>query len=155
MVVPTHGQTTSATRCAGWYTDLQGDDGVNCNVPMGMLTPTNSPFCNAGPTESIVFPSTIPRAIARMIHTTRKRSRKDRPLRGGRFGSPKRDSQHVYLEWLSECKGIVPGVPEGLSSAFVVPIFFSSSTSWGAKAERSMVSIVDFFDGCFARSKRR
>jgi hypothetical protein len=108
-----------------------------------MLTPTNSPFCSAGPTESIVFPSTMPRAIARMIHTTRKRSRKDRPLRGGRSGSPKRNSQHMYLESLLERMGIVPGVPEGLSSAFVVPMVFSSSTSLGANAERSIVSIVD------------
>jgi hypothetical protein len=50
---------------------------------MGILTPTNSPFCNAGPTESTVFPSAIPTPIATRIHTTRKRSRKDRPFNGG------------------------------------------------------------------------
>lgn len=54
------------------------------NVPIGILTPTNSPLCKAGPTESTVFPNAIPMAMARMIHTTRKRSRNDRPFRGGR-----------------------------------------------------------------------
>lgn len=54
---------------------------------MGMLTPTNSPFCSAGPTDGIVFPSTMPMAMARMIHKTRKRSRSERPLSGGRIFS--------------------------------------------------------------------
>lgn len=57
------------------------------HVPIGMLTPTNSPFWSAGPTASTVFPSTMPSAIASMIHTTRKRSRNDRPRSGGRLSS--------------------------------------------------------------------
>jgi len=50
---------------------------------MGMLTPTNSPFCSAGPTESTVLPSTMPIAMASTIHITRKRSRKESPRSGG------------------------------------------------------------------------
>jgi hypothetical protein len=51
--------------------------------PMGTLTPTNWPFCKAGPVLGTKFPNRIPIAIARMIHRTRKRSRKPRPRRGG------------------------------------------------------------------------
>lgn len=52
-------------------------------VPMGRLTPTNWPFCNAGPVEGTRFPKMMPMAMASMIHITRNRSRNDRPLRGG------------------------------------------------------------------------
>lgn len=53
------------------------------DIPIGILTPTNSPFCKAGPIESMVLPSAMPMPIARMIHSTRKRSRKESPLSGG------------------------------------------------------------------------
>jgi hypothetical protein len=53
------------------------------DIPIGILTPTNSPFCNAGPTESMVLPRAIPTPMAMRIHTTRKRSRKDRAFSGG------------------------------------------------------------------------
>lgn len=55
-------------------------------IPIGILTPTNSPFCSVGPTESIVFPSAIPTPMATRIHITRKRSRNERPRRGGGGG---------------------------------------------------------------------
>jgi len=53
------------------------------SIPMGKLTPTNSPFRNAGPVEGTRFPSKMPMAIASIIQITRKRSRSDNPLRGG------------------------------------------------------------------------
>lgn len=54
------------------------------HIPIGMLTPINSPLCNAGPTESTVLPKIIPIAMASTIHITRNRSRNDNPLSGGR-----------------------------------------------------------------------
>ena len=50
---------------------------------MGALTPTNVPRCSAGPVSGTRFARMMPIAIARMIQTTRKRSRKDNPLNGG------------------------------------------------------------------------
>lgn len=58
------------------------------NVPIGTLTPTNVPFCSAGPTEGTVFPRTMPTAMAMTIHSTRNRSRNERPLSGGRSALP-------------------------------------------------------------------
>jgi hypothetical protein len=80
--------------------------GTSRHVPMGILTPTNSPFCSAGPTESTVFPSTMPMAMARMIHITRNRSRKERPLSGGRiFSSSVTCKNTAALVWLIICSG--------------------------------------------------
>lgn len=44
-------------------------------LPIGIETPTNFPFCNAGPVLGTKFPKIIPIAIARKIQTARKRSR--------------------------------------------------------------------------------
>ena len=62
--------------------------GAAGNIPMGMLTPTNSPRCKAGPVDGTKFPSRIPIAMARMIHNTRNLSSRPSPLNGGiSFGS--------------------------------------------------------------------
>lgn len=50
---------------------------------MGTETPTKVDCWRAGPVEGTKLPRRMPMAIARMIQTTRKRSRKERALRGG------------------------------------------------------------------------
>jgi hypothetical protein len=50
---------------------------------IGALTPTNVPRCSAGPVEGTRLARIMPMAMARMIQITRKRSRKERPLKGG------------------------------------------------------------------------
>ena len=52
-------------------------------LPMGKLTPTNWPFWRAGAVEGTKWPIRMPIAMARMIHITRMRSRKERAFRGG------------------------------------------------------------------------
>lgn len=49
--------------------------------PIGIDTPTNFPFCSAGPVLGTKFPNKIPTTIARNIHTARKRSSKPRFLK--------------------------------------------------------------------------
>lgn len=66
--------------------ELQESRVCKGKVPIGILTPTNSPCCSAGPTESIVLPRAMPTPIAMSIHRTRKRSRKESPFNGGRSG---------------------------------------------------------------------
>lgn len=60
--------------------DFIGRTGKGENEPIGTLTPTNFPFCNAGPVFGTKFPRMIPIAIARNIHRARKRSSQPRPL---------------------------------------------------------------------------
>jgi hypothetical protein len=50
-------------------------------LPIGTETPTNCPFCNAGPVLGTKFPRIIPTAIARKIHRARNRSRNPRDLK--------------------------------------------------------------------------
>jgi hypothetical protein len=51
------------------------------NKPIGTETPTNCPFCKAGPVFGTKFPNIIPIAIARKIHSARNRSRSPRLLK--------------------------------------------------------------------------
>jgi hypothetical protein len=51
------------------------------NIPIGTLTPTNFPFCNAGPVFGTKFPRMIPIAIAKKIHKARRRSSQPRLLK--------------------------------------------------------------------------
>jgi hypothetical protein len=44
------------------------------------------PLCSAGPVEGTRFARMMPMAMARMIQTTRNRSRIERPLKGGGGG---------------------------------------------------------------------
>lgn len=75
---------TSKPIAVQFTVSIQGDDWLSgYHIPIGTLTPTNSPFCNAGPTPSTVLPMAIPIPMARMIQTTRKRSRNDKALSGG------------------------------------------------------------------------
>jgi hypothetical protein len=70
------------------------------DVPIGILTPTNSPFCNAGPADSTVFPMAMPTPIATRIHSTRNRSRNDSPFNGGRsLFSSQGPSEFVNLDF--------------------------------------------------------
>lgn len=57
-----------------WYTTL----GVLLHVPIGTETPTNWPFCKAGPVFGTKLPRMIPIAMARKIHIAKKRSRRPR-----------------------------------------------------------------------------
>jgi hypothetical protein len=41
------------------------------------------PLCSAGPVEGTRFARMMPMAMARRIQTTKKRSRIERPLKGG------------------------------------------------------------------------
>jgi len=50
---------------------------------MGTETPTNFPFCSAGPVLGTKFPSKIPMAMERKIHNARKRSSQPSPLNAG------------------------------------------------------------------------
>jgi hypothetical protein len=50
------------------------------DVPMGTDTPTNVSFCKAGPVLGTNSPSMMPMAMARKIHTARKRSSQPRLL---------------------------------------------------------------------------
>jgi hypothetical protein len=92
--IAVRGEVSRIVPCRGWDTSLQGgqlltrvkisaEQGYNMVLPIGILTPTNSPFCSAGPTESIVLPRAMPTPMATMIQTTKKRSRKESPLSGG------------------------------------------------------------------------
>lgn len=54
---------------------------------MGIETPTNVPFWRAGPVDGTRLARIMPRAIERMIQITRKRSRKERALKGGALWS--------------------------------------------------------------------
>ncbi len=69
----------------GWfrYQRLMTVSRDEIDIPIGRLTPTNCPFCNAGPVEGTRFPNIMPMAMASRIHITRNRSRNDRPFRGG------------------------------------------------------------------------
>ncbi len=49
-------------------------------LPMGTETPTNFPFCSAGPVLVTKFPRIIPIAIAKNIQNARNRSRRPRLL---------------------------------------------------------------------------
>lgn len=55
------------------------------DLPMGMETPTNFPLSNAGPVEGTKFPRMIPMAMARKIHSARKRSSHPRDLNADTF----------------------------------------------------------------------
>lgn len=44
------------------------------DIPIGTDTPTNFPFCSAGPVLGTKLPRMMPIAIAKRIHTARKRS---------------------------------------------------------------------------------
>ena len=48
--------------------------------PIGTDTPTNLPFCNAGPVFGTKFPRMMPVAMANMIQSARNRSSHPRPL---------------------------------------------------------------------------
>jgi hypothetical protein len=54
---------------------------IEGNIPIGTLTPTNFPFCNAGPVFGTKFPRMIPMAIAKKIHNARRRSSQPRLLK--------------------------------------------------------------------------
>ena len=71
-------------------------------MAIGRLTPTNCPFCRAGPVEGTNWPSMMPSAMATMIQMTRKRSRKDRPLSGG----------ISFVAWLSSTEPEVSSLPD-------------------------------------------
>lgn len=60
--------------------DLRGERKRH-GLPIGTLTPTNLPFCRAGPVEGTKFPRMIPMAIARKIHRARYWSRIPRLLK--------------------------------------------------------------------------
>ena len=49
--------------------------------PIGTETPTNFPFCKAGPVEGTKLPRRMPMSIARKIHAARKRSSQPKPLK--------------------------------------------------------------------------
>jgi hypothetical protein len=66
---------------------VRSTDVVHGYAPIGIDTPTNVPFCNAGPTLSTKLPSMIPMAMARKIQTARKRSRRPRLLKADSFGA--------------------------------------------------------------------
>lgn len=56
---------------------------------MGALTPTKRPPWRVVPVLGTRLPRMIPIAMAKMIQTTRKRSKIERAFRGGRsFGGP-------------------------------------------------------------------
>ena len=48
---------------------------------MGIETPTNFPFCSAGPVLGTKFPRMMPITMARKIHRARNRSRRPRLLK--------------------------------------------------------------------------
>ena len=73
------------------------------NSPMGMLTPTNSPFCRAGPVEGTRLPSKMPIAMARMIHSTKNLSRRDRPFKGGTASASSLTESSVKRDLVSTC----------------------------------------------------
>lgn len=50
---------------------------------IGMETPMNVPFCKAGPVDGTSLASIMPKAMERMIHITRNRSKNERALKGG------------------------------------------------------------------------
>lgn len=80
------------------------------NKPIGMLTPTNFPFCSAGPVEGTKFPSNMPMVIARIIHSTKNLSRKDRPLRGGSSSALSLTGRSIENE--GQCRGMRVGRTE-------------------------------------------
>jgi hypothetical protein len=57
-------------------------------MAMGMETPTNFPFCSAGPVSSTKLPSRTPMIMARMIQTARNRSSMPRDLNAETFFEP-------------------------------------------------------------------
>ena len=50
-------------------------------APIGTDTPTNFPFCKAGPVEGTKLLRRMPISIAKKIHAARKRSSQPRPLK--------------------------------------------------------------------------
>jgi hypothetical protein len=54
---------------------------------MGIETPTNFPFCKAGPVLGTKLPNIIPMAIAKKIHRARKRSNQPRLLKAEVLGA--------------------------------------------------------------------
>ena len=62
------------------FTSLKFGNGRG-EQPIGTLTPTNCPFCNAGPVFGTKFPRMIPIAMARKIHNARNRSSQPRALK--------------------------------------------------------------------------
>jgi hypothetical protein len=82
------------------------------NIPIGTLTPTNFPFCNAGPVFGTKFPRIIPTAIARKIHRARNRSSQPRLLKmdsfsvvDGSWGDCFSMSDERGERWISDLRG--------------------------------------------------
>ena len=56
------------------------------DLPIGTDTPTNFPRCNAGPVLGTKFPRMMPMAMAKRIHSARKRSSNARFLKADSLG---------------------------------------------------------------------
>ena len=70
------------TRCKVSNLTLQSMGYIMTSSPIaiGIETPTNFPFCKEGPVFGTKLPSMIPIAIAKKIHSARKRSSQPRLL---------------------------------------------------------------------------
>ena len=85
----------------GWYMKSEQRHKLNQlkDLPIGTLTPTNSPFCSAGPADSTVLPMVMPTPIAVRIHSTRNRFRIESPLKGGRSVSPFAQASYLIVRY--------------------------------------------------------
>jgi hypothetical protein len=68
-----------------------------------MLTPTNWPFCSAGPLDGTTLPSSIPNPIDKSIHITRNLSSIESFLKGAAISSSELGTSIRGELWLVLC----------------------------------------------------
>ena len=73
------------------------------HVPIGMDTPTNWPFFNAGPVLGTKFPSRMPMIIASKIQRARKRSSQPRLLNAETFSARGGRQEICFSESMVSC----------------------------------------------------
>ena len=107
------------------------DERTRDNLPRGTETPTNFPFCKAGPTLETKLPNKMPIAMAKRIHIAKSRSSSPRALKAEVcFGSCS-----VFFSSPADCS-ISPGL--------VSPVLMDILSSLSAVIEASDFSSLPY-----------
>ena len=93
--------------------EMEKNEKESSYIPIGTDTPTNLPFCRAGPVEGTKFPRIMPTAMARKIQRARKRSIQPRALKAEK--SSRRGASAPGAVWLSRSVDLLSGIGVGAS----------------------------------------